>query len=56
MEECHFNLKVALLHGCFSRYQIVQIVPNRAKRLAFLCLSYKFSKTLFALIRLYFVD
>ena len=25
-------LKVTLLHGCFSRFYIVQIVPNRAKR------------------------
>ena len=28
-------LKVTLLHGCFSRFQIVQMVPNRAKRLTF---------------------
>ena len=43
MEEFYFEqtcrlsrgtlLKVALLHGSFSRFLIVPVVPNRAKRL-----------------------
>ena len=38
MEECHFwklkpatLLKVTGRHGCFSLFQIVQMIPNRAK-------------------------
>ena len=47
MEERHFYknctlqpatlLKVLLLYGCFSRFLIVQMVPNRAKRQTQFC-------------------